>query len=178
MLDRFAESDTSTATREGPSLYLTSHRAVAACARELSRLHDAIADDLSAWRSSLVDVPADPVIRRSPARCLVQLGPVALTVAWLQRAQGTTADGELLVVVWRGAVASHTPSGFERVRDQVGPRSATALWELVLTVAGDSEAGLSWTPSGRTGDPMSSSMLARRCVERLSAAYAECANVR
>lgn len=184
MLDRFAESDSSTAVRDAHSPYLTSHRAVAACARELSRLHDAIADDLEEWRSSQADmaaddsrvqVPATPVIRRSPARCLVQVGPVALTVAWLQRAQGTTADGELLVVVWRGAVAAHTPSGFERVEDRVGPRSAVALWEMVLTVGGDSEAGLGWAPLGTSGELMSSNMLARRCVERLSAAHAECA---
>jgi hypothetical protein len=185
MLDRIGGADTSTAARDGHPPYLTSHRATAACARELSRLHDAIAEDLDAWRSSLADpadgangrVPDAPVIRRSPARCLVQLGPVALTVAWLQRAQGTAADGELLVVVWHGAVASHTPSGFERARDRVGPRSAVALWEIVLTVAGDRETGLAWTPSpAGADDPMSSSALARRCVERLGAAYLERAN--
>jgi hypothetical protein len=189
MLDRIGGVDTSTAARDGHPPYLTSHRATAACARELSRLHEAIADDLDVWRSSLADpgeadganarVPDAPVIRRSPARCLVQLGPVALTLAWLQRAQGTAADGELLVVVWRGAVASHTPSGFERVRDRVGPRSAVALWEIVLTVAGDSETGLVWAPSPAGADePMSSSLLARRCVERLAAAYLECADAR
>jgi hypothetical protein len=189
MLDRIGAADTSTAERDGHPPYLTSHRATAACARELSRLHDAIADDLAAWRSSFADsadtgsansrVPDVPVIRRSPARCLVQLGPVALTVAWLQRALGTAADGELLVVVWHGAVAAHTPSGFERVRDRVGPRSATALWEMVLTAAGDRDTGLGWAPpADNAGDPMSSSLLARQCVERLGAAYLECANAR
>lgn len=188
MLDRFGESATSTVVRVGHPPYLTSHRATAACARELSRLHDAIADDLEAWRSSLAGVmearvanarvPDSPVIRRSPARCLVQLGPVALTVAWLQRAQGTVADGELLVVVWRGAVAPQAPSGFEREQDRAGARSAVALWEMVLGVTGDGEAHLGWTPLGAMEDPMSSSVLAHRCVERLGAAYAEYANVR
>ena len=160
--------------------YASSYRANAACVRELARLHEEIAA-LLADGSVLADtnVTNDPVVRRSPARCLVQLGPVALTVAWLQRAQGTVADGELLVVVWRGEVAVRTPQGFERAHQHSGATSATALWESVLVVSATSESEWGWAPAGTKGDTVSSSALAHICVERLRAAYtAECARER
>lgn len=155
--------------------YTASYRANAACARELARLHEEIA-------SSLADVrlPGDarsveqPVVRRSPARCLVQLGPVALTLAWLQRSQGTVADGELLIVVWRGEVGVRTPQGFERADQHSGASSATALWETVLVVAAKSETSWGWAPAGAPDEALSSSALAQQCVERLRAAHAEC----
>jgi hypothetical protein len=159
--------------------YTGSYRANAACTRELARLHEEIADSLTDARVPAdAKVPDEPVVRRSPARCLVQLGPVALTVAWLQRAQGTVADGELLVVVWRGEVAVRTPQGFERAHQHSGASSATALWESVFVVSATSETDWGWTPAGAMGDALSSAALARRCVDRLRAAYAECARER
>jgi hypothetical protein len=118
------------------------------------------------------------VVRRSPARCLVQLGPVALTVAWLQRAQGTVADGELLVVVWRGEVAVRTPQGFERAHQRSGASSATALWESVLVVSAKNETEWGWAPATGGGEVLSSGALAHRCVERLRAAHSECTRER
>jgi hypothetical protein len=176
MLDHIAvRSDVR--AHDAPADYTSSFRANAACARELARLYDEIAGSLADAR-----VPADakaaaeePVVRRSPARCLVQLGPVALTVAWLQRAQGTVADGELLVVVWRGEVGVRTPQGFERAHQHSGASSATALWETVLVVSAQSETQWGWAPASGGGDALSSPALAHRCVERLRAAYAECA---
>jgi hypothetical protein len=159
--------------------YTSSYRANAACVRELSRLHEEIVGSLTAERGIPADAVIDePVVRRSPARCLVQLGPVALTVAWLQRSQGTVADGELLVVVWRGEVAVRTPQGFERADQHSGASSATALWESVLVVSARSETEWGWAPAGARGDAVSSSALAQRCVERLRAAYAECTRER
>jgi len=174
MLDHIAvRSDVR--AHDAPADYTSSFRANAACARELARLYDEIAESLTDGR-----IPADakiteePVVRRSPARCLVQLGPVALTVAWLQRSQGTVADGELLVVVWRGEVAVRTPQGFERAHQHSGATSATALWETVLTVSAQSETQWGWAPAAG-GEAVSSAALARRCVDRLRAAHAECA---
>lgn len=160
--------------------YTSSYRANAACSRELARLHEEIASSLADVRVSATAAEASeqPVVRRSPARCLVQLGPVALTLAWLQRAQGTVADGELLIVVWRGEVAVRTPQGFERAHQQSGASSATALWETVLVVAAESETSWGWAPAGAPAEALSSSALAHRCVERLRAAYAECARER
>jgi hypothetical protein len=175
MLDHIAVRSDMRA-HDAPADYTSSFRANAACARELARLYDEITESLADAR-----VPADakvgeePVVRRSPARCLVQLGPVALTVAWLQRAQGTVADGELLVVVWRGEVGVRTPQGFERAHQQSGASSATALWETVLVVSAQSETQWGWAPVGRDDDAVSSAALAHRCVERLRAAHAECA---
>jgi len=154
--------------------YTASYRATAACTRELARLHEEIASSLTDFLPGDGRAPEEPVVRRSPARCLVQMGPVALTLAWLQRAQGTVADGELLIVVWRGEVGVRTPQGFERAHQQSGASSATALWETVLVVAAKSETSWGWAPAGAPDDALSSSALAQRCVERLRAAYAEC----
>lgn len=165
---------------DAPAEYTSSYRANAACVRELARLHDEIAASLTGSRGIPADagVPEEPVVRRSPARCLVQLGPVALTLAWLQRAQGTVADGELLVVVWRGEVAVRTPQGFERAYHRSGATSATALWESVLVVAAKSENEWGWATAGSEEDAMSSAELAHRCVDRLRTAYAECVRER
>jgi hypothetical protein len=113
-----------------------------------------------------------------PARCLVQVGPVALTVAWLQRPQGTVADGELLVVVWKGAVAVQAPRGYERTADRAGASSATSVWETVLRATAESEAGWAWVPAGVADVTLSSTALANQCIERLRAAHAECARAR
>lgn len=173
MLDHTAVRRSDAQAHDPHADYTTSYRANAACVRELARLHEEIVGMLG--RASADAGPTEPpVVRRSPARCLVQLGPVALTVAWLQRAQGTVADGELLIVVWRGEVAVRTPQGFERTHQQSGTSSATALWETVLVVAAESETKWSWAPAGSFDDAVSSAALAHRCVERLCAAYAEC----
>ena len=179
MTEGIAERRADARTDEVRASFITSHRAAAVCVRELSRLYDAIDDGLEAWGVGTARAGDDakvadaPVVRRTPARCLVQVGPVALTIAWLQRAQGTVADGELLVVVWKGAVAVQAPRSFERTADRAGASSATAVWETVLTPTGESEAEWRWTPAG-TGDiTLSSAMLAEQCIEHLRAAHAE-----
>ena len=148
--------------------YASSHRAVAACTRELARLHEAVVDGVTAW---YVDDANKPVVRRSPARCLVQVGPVALTLAWLVAGQGTIADGELLVMVWKGNVATRLPVGFERTSDKVGASKATALWEDVFTVSATSEEAWQWA-SKTDGAPLTSAALADMCVAQLRDAYA------
>jgi hypothetical protein len=184
MIDGIAERRADVRTDEVRANFITSHRAAAACARELSRLYDAIDDGLTTWGvgtssagddASLADAP---VVRRMPAKCLVQVGPVALTVAWLQRAQGTVADGELLVMVWRGAVAVQAPRGFERTVDRANASSATPVWETVLMASAESEADWAWGPAGVADVTLSSTALADQCIERLRAAHAECARAR
>lgn len=185
MIDGIAERRDDSRTDELRGGFITSHRATAACARELARLYDAIADGLTAWGVGTAQHAGDvagladaPVVRRTPARCLAQVGPVALTVAWLQKAQGTVADGELLVVVWRGAVAVQAPRGFERTADRAGASSATAVWETVLSPVADSEAEWAWVPAGIADVTLSSTALADQCLERLRAAHAESARAR
>lgn len=163
------------AQRHAPrAAYAASYRANAACVREIARLHDAVIDGLAAWRNTdTTVVTAEAVVRRSPGRCLVQVGPVALTIAWLQAGQGSVADGELLIVVWRGEVATRTPRGFERSEDRAGARKAVAVWEEVLMVSAESEDRWGWAPKGDPATAVSSTVLADRCVERLRTAYAE-----
>jgi hypothetical protein len=184
MMDGIAERRAGARTDEVGDSFMTSHRAAAACARELARLHDAIADGLETWgvgtprAGDAANLADAPVVRRTPGRCLVQVGPVALTVAWLQRGQGTVADGELLAVVWRGAVAVQTMRGFERTADRVGAGSAAPVWERVLVARAESEAAWVWAPPGVADVTLSSSALANQCIERLRAAHAECARAR
>lgn len=180
MIDRIAERRADARTDDVRGNFITSHRATAVCARELARLHDAIADGLAAWGvgTTRTDDADAPVVRRTPGRCLVQVGPVALTVAWLQRAQETVADGELLVVVWRGAVAVQTPRSFEHTVDRAGATSATPVWETVLVANAGNEAGWAWVPVGVADVALSSTALADQCIERLRAAHAECAHAR
>jgi hypothetical protein len=184
MTDGIAERRADARTDEVRASFITSHRAAAVCTRELSRLYDAIADGLEAWGIGTPRAGDDakvadaPVVRRMPARCLVQVGPVALTVAWLQRAHGTVADGELLVVVWKGAVAVQAPRGFERTADRAGASSATSVWETVLTATAESEAGWAWVPADVADVTLSSTALANQCIERLRDAHAECARAR
>jgi hypothetical protein len=150
--------------------FLGSHRALAACTRELRRLNDEVMQGVAALSS--VDAEEKAVLRQSPDRCIVQLGPVALTVAWLRSTHDSAATGELLVIVWRGTVAprnkQHQPE-----RPLVGPApvGATLLWEQVLTAVADSEADWSWQPRETDLAPLSSTALAARCVEQLRAAY-------
>jgi hypothetical protein len=150
--------------------FLASSRAAAACTREFARLSDEV-------RHGVAMLPAlreKAVTRQSPDRCIVQLGPVALTMAWLQSGHESVATGELLVIVWRGAVAPVNRYQPERPSTGAAPRAATSLWEQVLTVVGDSETTWAWQPRDADIGRCSSTELAARCVERLRFAYLEC----
>jgi hypothetical protein len=151
--------------------FLASHKALAACTREFVRLSREVLDGVAALASPTAEEKA--VVRQSPERCIIQLGPVALTLAWLRSTHDSVATGELLVIVWRGAVAPRTRHQPERPVTGPAPLAATALWEQVLTAVGDSEASWAWQPRGAEVGQCSSSELATRCVERLRVAYLE-----
>ncbi len=153
--------------------FLASHRALAASARELARLGDEIVRGVAALSAA---TPAEKTtVRRSPDRCIVQLGPVALTIAWLRGTHDAVDAGELLIIVWRGAVAPRTRHEPERPVKGPGAVGATPLWEQVLAAVGETEETWAWQPQG--DEPMvgrcSSTELAARCVGRLHAAYLE-----
>jgi hypothetical protein len=152
--------------------FLASPRALAACTRELARLGDEVVRGVAVLSDATLAEKA--TVRRSPDRCIVQLGPVALTIAWLRGGHDAVDAGELLVIVWRGAVAPR--ARYHPERPAAGPATvgATPLWEQVLTAAGGSEETWAWQPQdadqvGRC----SSAELAARCVGRLRAAYLE-----
>jgi hypothetical protein len=148
--------------------FLDSHGALAVRRREFERLTDAIMRGAAALSPADAE-PADrAVMRRSPDRCIVQLGPAALTVAWLRGALDSVAGGELLVIVWRGVIAATRPYGRDRTTAQCTPvRSATALWEEVLAAAGTDEASWLWRRVGAGIGGFSSADLTERCVDRL-----------
>jgi hypothetical protein len=149
--------------------FLSSVRAHAACTRELGRLGDEVLRSVAAVGGALRD--ETPTVRRSPDRCIVQLGPVALTFAWLRGSDDSIASGELLVIVWRGAVAPRKDHNPERPSKGPAPLGATPLWEQVLTAVGESEQTWAWRPHGDEIGRCSSAELADRCVSHLQAAY-------
>jgi hypothetical protein len=151
--------------------FLSTHRAHAACARELVRLTDEVVRGVTALIGATQTEKV--TVRRSPDRCIVQLGPVALTVGWLLGNNDAIAQGELLVIVWRGAVAPRKEHRPERPSKGPAPVGAAPLWEQVLAAVGDSEDTWRWHPQGDESGPCSSTELAERCVSRLHAAYLE-----
>jgi hypothetical protein len=151
--------------------FLASHRALAACTREFARLSDEVLHGLA--ESPGANVEDRVVVRRSPDRCIVQLGPVALTMAWLRNAHDSVATGELLVIVWRGVVAPRQRYEPERPLRGPAPLGATLLWQEVLAAVAESEASWGWQPLDTEVGPCSSTELAARCVQRLRVAYLE-----
>src|SRR6185503_12167503 len=85
--------------------FLDSHRALAVCAREFDRLADDIAKRVTDLEDESKGLKAD--VRRSPGRCIVQLGPVALTISWLRTRAETVSQGRLLIVEWNGTVGAN-----------------------------------------------------------------------
>lgn len=152
--------------------FLASHRALAICSRELGRLSADVVRGAAMLGAAGVEDKA--VERLSPGRCIVQLGPVALTLTWLRSTIDSVADGDLLVIVWRGAVAPRAEHLPERMTTQPHLVAATALWECVFVAAGTNEASWTWQPKDGDGVGYSSTELATHAVERLRLAYEEC----
>ena len=76
--------------------FLSSHRAQAVCTREFARLSEGL---VAATKVLAVQTSIEPpTVRLSPDRCIVQLGPVALTVAWLR-------NGTDVPAAWRHRAA-------------------------------------------------------------------------
>jgi hypothetical protein len=156
---------------DDPSLaFLSSHRAVSVCAREIGRLADAIADAAAQFASANGHEP--PALRRMPDRCIVQLGPVALTVAWLRHGTDSPAAGELLAIVWRGTVAVRGAGSPERAVRRDPAEIPVELWEQSFVPSAASEATWHWHPESRTREGFASPELAAFCVQQLERALA------
>ena len=175
------QSGSTGVAQDRPS-FIGSHRALAGCTREFVRLTNEVAVGLTALH--VAGELEKALVVQSPGRCIVQLGPVALTIAWLRSRLDVVADGELLVVVWHGNVAP--PAARFRERVMKGPTSpaasgptAESLWEEVFTVRAESEQSWQWQPSKASiaadaaSTSYSSPELAARSVERLRVAYAQ-----
>ena len=161
-----------------PRSFLSSHRALSVRLREFDRLSEGVVRGVTDIYSAGTGPLEKPVVRRTPDRCLVQFGEVALTLAWLRHATDSAADGELLVVVWRGVIASPSVIVSDRTTTICTPvRSATVVWEEVLHAVAVDEPSWVWRPAGMDIGGYRSTELASRCVERLqSAARAAASN--
>jgi hypothetical protein len=153
---------------ERPS-FLTTHRALSVCTHELELLALSVVRGVAALTDAgLAEKSKD---RLSPGRCIVQLGPVALTITWLRSTMGSVADGDLLAIVWRGPVApagQHLP---ERTTTRRPPMAVTSLWEEVFVAAGTDQASWAWQLKTDATASYSSVDIAAHCVERLRMAY-------
>lgn len=149
--------------------FLATHRGQAAFAREYAKLISAIISDATAVGK--MDPERVPVIRQSPERVIVQLGPVAATVAWLRKGGDSAAIGELLVIYWRGTVASRAgdPTEYNSRRKVVVP--PTILWEETLVAFALTETAWTWRTAQGNVEGVNSATLAERCIRRLSALH-------
>ncbi len=148
--------------------FLSSHRALAVCTRELARLSDQII--MAAREYARVNALDVPTVRKAPDRCIVQVGPVALTVAWLRNGSDAPAAGELLAIVWRGIIAPRGDHLPERLGARRVPPVPVSVWEETLVASATSEATWHWHPVDLTREGYASSELAVRCMEQVQAA--------
>lgn len=147
-------------------LFLGSSRAIPICAREFARLSDGIAKRLESVADAHPGATAE--VRRTPGRCIVQLGPVALTVSWVRDRVDSVAAGRLLVAEWRGTVASATPRLPETAGRAAAVSAATLVREQVLLADATGEMDWRWRPeSRRKHEGYASPDLATRCVDSL-----------
>jgi hypothetical protein len=154
------------------SPFLATHRAAGAHTRQFAHLCDALVQGASRLHSG--SAPAAPVVRQSPGRCILQLGPVAITVTWIKRNLGSIGDGELLVIVWRGGVAPKREYCPERAPATRPSSSATVLWEQSLRPVAASESTWVWQAGDGDRVGYSSVDLAALCVEQLRLASEAC----
>jgi hypothetical protein len=126
--------------------YLASHKSLAVCQRELTRLTTAV----SAQVQAIADAEGTTAtIRRTPDRCVLQLGPVALSVAWLRSTMDSVAEGQLLIVTWTGNVTSRPKYSPERPGKPES--SARIAWQDTFTAEADDEASWSWRSENKNG---------------------------
>lgn len=147
--------------------YLGSSRSLPACGRELERLADDISKRANAVDPAIAGSKAE--IRRSPGRCIVQLGPVALTVSWVRSRTDTVSEGRLLIVEWDGTVARGPELSFERTPARPASAPAKLVREEVLLADATSERDWRWRPEAASKTKLATGELAARCVDSLIA---------
>ena len=142
--------------------FLSTLRAMSACGREFARLTDGIAERATSSFGDAIDFKI--AIRRTPERCIIQVGPSALTVAFI-RNRRDSAEGELLVIYWRGNVAPSLRQQPERATQPA--LSAEALSESVYVAEATSEADWMWRSREEPDNNYTSVSLADVIVDRL-----------
>jgi hypothetical protein len=146
--------------------FLGTHRAQSVAGREFSRLSDAIV--AAAKRAGTEHAIGAPTVRCSPDRCIVQLGPVALTVAYIRNGTSVPTGGQLLAIIWRGTIAQRGDHIPERLKAFKVPAVPVQVWEETHVVSADSEATWHWHPRALDECGYTSVELAEQCIGRLT----------
>jgi hypothetical protein len=130
--------------------FLDSHRALAVCAREFDRLADDISKRVTGLENEEKGLKAD--VRRSPGRCIVQLGPVALTISWLRTRAETVSQGRLLIVEWNGTVGANGAQEYVNGVPTVAvTQTAKVVRETVFLPDATDEKTWTWRREGKNG---------------------------
>ncbi len=145
--------------------FLGSARAQSVCVRELDRLATSIADRLAASDDMLQGTTAE--LRRSPGRCIVQVGPVALTMSWVRGNVDTVSNGRLMIVEWRGMVGRPNAASPEQRVASRASIPAKVVHETVLVADATSERDWLWRREDAEGIAFASPDLASHCVDSL-----------
>ena len=144
--------------------FLGSSRAVAVCAREFERLADTIAKRAT---SAAEKAGAKAEVQRMPDRCLVQVGPVALTVSWVRERVDTAATGRLMIAEWQGTVVRTPRPADVPTATTVNHGPATLVSERILRADATGEPDWLWRHEPVADLGYASRDLAAPCVESL-----------
>lgn len=152
-----------------PPAFIDTARALTICSREL----DALAEEIARLAKDL-DTPEEaskPDVRRAPNRCIVQLGPVALTVSWLRGHSETVSAGRLLVIEWDGVVGRSNERTPERSLAPSDRTPAEIVRETVFRATATCPTDWEWRREPTGANALSSSALAAQCVDTLRERY-------
>jgi hypothetical protein len=158
--------------------FLDSHRALAVCAREFDRLADDIAKRVLNLQDEEKGLKCD--VRRSPGRCIVQLGPVALTISWLRTRAETVSQGRLLIVEWNGTVGANGAQEYVNGVPTVAvTQTAKVVRETVFLPDASDEKSWTWRREGKNGrKAWKSADLAKSVVSSVNGTLREAATRR
>jgi hypothetical protein len=158
--------------------FLDSHRALAVCAREFDRLADDVAKRVMDLEDEAKGLKAD--VKRSPGRCIVQLGPVALTISWLRTRAETVSQGRLLIVEWTGTVGANGAQEYVNGVPTVAvTQTAKVVSENVYLAEASDEKSWTWRREGKNSrKAYKSPELAKSVVSSVNSTLRENANRR
>ena len=89
-------------------------------------------------------------VKRSPGRCIVQLGPVALTISWLRTRAETVSQGRLLIVEWTGTVGANGAQEYVNGVPTVAvTQTAKVVTENVYLAEASDEKSWTWRREGK-----------------------------
>jgi hypothetical protein len=144
--------------------FLGSSRAVAVCAREFERLADTIAKRAT---SAAEKAGTKAEVQRMPDRCLVQVGPVALSVSWVRERVDTAATGRLMIAEWQGTVVRTPRPADMPTTTTTNHGPATLVREKILRADATGEPDWLWRHEPVADLGWASRDLAAHCVESL-----------